>query len=153
MSQVEDPTPSVELSEKDELAIRKVAETVDFGKLLVDDYLDLDVEVIPGHLTVTYRTAFGGDVFDMEDELENLDSLSQSKRYHYSVFRSLAVSVQRINGDLIGKNDEVPAKIEYLKRKPQQIIEKIFWGFMVAREAVQKWIDDPEMMEGAIKKS
>lgn len=152
MSQVESRTPQAEVTDKDEAAILNILKRIDLKQLLVDDYLDIPVEVIPGYLEVTYRTTFGGEVMEVDEELDGLEVQSESARYHYSIFRSLASSVRKLNGEKL-KGSTPAERIETLKNKNQQVLEKLLWGHLAVREAVRRWIEDPAKVEESIKKS
>jgi hypothetical protein len=148
MSQVEDREDG-----KDEQAILEAASKINLSKLLEEDYVDIEIPVIPGHLTVTYRSPFGEEVFDIEEELASLDSDSELAKYNYSIFRTLATSVVKLNDAPVPKAETVTDKIELLKRKPKHVIDRLLWGHVVMSEALKRLVEDPEKIEEQIKNS
>lgn len=150
MSQVES-REDTKVLDKDEIAILETAHKIDLGKLLEDDYIDVEIPVIPGHLNVTYRSPFGEEVFDTEEELAVMENSSELSKFNYSIFRSLATSIIKMNDKRLLDSGTVLDKIELLKRKPKHIIDRLLWGHIVLNESLKRLIEDPVAMEEKIK--
>ena len=156
MSKVEVADKKVvkESKEREKEIVDKIVSDIDLSNYILKDYVDADVDLIPGHLKVTYRSPYGEEVFDTESEIKELAKGEDSfDEYHYRVFRSLAASVQKINGELWMPGASVPIKIAGLKKKSKHLLDRFLWGHLLFNEALRKLVEDPEVLEAQVKKS
>lgn len=134
--------------------IDKLTKSLDLSSYIIKDYVDAEVEIIPGHLKVTYRSPYGEEVFSTESEIKKLvESKEPFDEYHYRIFRSLAASMQKINGESWMPGASIPIRMEGLKKKPKHLLDRYFWGHLLFNEALKKLVEDPEELEKQVKKS
>jgi hypothetical protein len=141
------------LGEREEKLVESIISKIDISDYLEKDFVDVSVSVIPNKLEVTYRSPFGGEVFDAESEVQEKKIDNEADEYHYRVFRSLAASVQALNGKDFMPGASVPIKLEGLKKKPKHILDRLLWGHVLFNEALRRVVEDPEIFEDQVKKS
>ncbi len=140
--------------EREKDLVNKLTKSLDLASYIIRDYVDAEVELIPGHLKVTYRSPYGEEVFNTESEIKELAKAEEPfDEYHYRIFRSLAVSMQEINGEKWMPGASIPIRMEGLKKKPKHLLDRFFWGHLIFNEALRKLVEDPEALEEQVKKS
>jgi hypothetical protein len=148
-----DAATQSKLSAREESILAELAEKIDFGELLHRDFVEAEV-TIRDQLKASYRSARSGDALAVEDYVNSQKSISSNQEYSHRVIWALANSLVSINGQpFMPGPAAVEHKIQRLLEKPKIIVDQLVWGQALFDEAVRRICEEPEKLEGAVKKS
>lgn len=150
MSDIADRTEETKI-DKDEKIIRELIDKIDLKQYITDDKIEVDIDLVPGFLTVRFRSQTGEDVCETDNEILENEISDKAVEFHYRVFRSLGSSIVSINGVDFMPGAGIPAKISGLKKKPKHILDKIFWGNSLFNEALRRVLSDADILESKSK--
>lgn len=161
------PDMKMKPSEREDKIIEEVASRIDFGDLLINDCIEVDVPIRPD-LTVRFRSPRGDALFLYRDYLNRITKkekaegyeISPADEYNFRVFWQLAMQLVAINGQPFmmhvpedSKVDPLSLRIERLKEKSRHVIEQLAWGRNLFEVALTKVCNGGPEFEEALKNS
>ena len=137
----------------EEDVIKGTLDKMDLSQLLENDFLTVEVELVPGKLAAVYRSPYDGEIFETEEDADTLEIKNEVLRELYRYRRALAVSLVSINGVEFMPGAGVGTKVEGLKKKPKHLVEKLLWGHILFQEALSRLLSEPGELEEKTKNS
>lgn len=152
MTNFDDESLKRKIKEEEEL-ISSIVDDIDFSKYITQDYVDCDVELVPGRLVAKYRSPYDGELFDIEAAADEKEIPNGPLRDLYRYRRSLASGLISINGEQFMPSAGADTKVEGLKRKPKHLVDRLLWGHILFQEALRRVLSEPERLDQELKNS